>query len=267
MAISAQSADESTRIWYNTLTDGVTLPRDFLLPLKEMEISEFIEVQIEVMRSSSLANSKLLPLIEIAIVASVFFDDDVSRMSTTELRAITQINWKKAAIASNIIRVSRGGDDVMKQFEAVGGDRHVNRVVDILTLQYSSIKPDDVGEKVRSYVLHHIGGECGYIVNELLGQTAQSHAQKDIRFVNAIKRIMVGKNVEHGTTLSRWFNETASNDTPKKKAPKKKTPKKKTPKKRKSSVNKQEITPKRGVRESHSRRAKKTVKYYSSESE
>ena len=114
-------------------------------------------------------------------------------------------------------------------------------------------------------MLHHIGGETGYIVNELLGQTAQSHAQKDTQFVDAINTIMVGKKLEHGTTLSRWFNETVSNNTSKKKAPKKKTSKK-TPMKRKSSVNKQEITPKRGVRESRSRRAKKNVKYYSSES-
>eukprot|EP00984_Skeletonema_dohrnii_P014012 scaffold5861_cov98-Skeletonema_dohrnii-CCMP3373.AAC.10 len=263
MAISAHSTDASTRNWYNTLTEDLTLPRDFLLQLKEMELSEFIEVQIEVMRSSSLANSKLLPLIEIGIVASVFFDDDVSRMSSTELCAISQINEKKAAISSNIFRVSRGGEDMIKRFESVGGDRHVNRVIEVLALQYGNIKAEDwssVEEKVRTYVLYHIGGECGYLVNELLGQTAQSHKQKDTKFVNAINTIMLGKNVKHGTTLSRWLTETASNDTPKKKKPKK-IPKKKTPKKRKPSGEKQENTTKR-LRIIYDRPAKKPVKYY-----
>ncbi len=206
MNLSAQSPDESTKLSYKTLTENVGLPKSFLLPLKEMELAEFVEVLIEVLRSSALQGTKVVPIIEMAIVATVFFGGDVGRMTAVQLRAITQISWKKSVIIRNAISVATGKDDD-KSF-CVGGDVHVIDVFDYFAYKIleegSEIRKEWGKDSVKKkkyiwYMMHNIGVEVGGFMNELLGQTSQLKNDKPL--IDIMRKEMTDKNKAWGEAM------------------------------------------------------------------
>ncbi len=211
MAISAQSADSKTKECYNSLMEGVVTPLDFLLPLKDLELSEFIEANLEILRKASMSGAKLLALIECPVVSIVYFDGDVGRMNPEELRGFEQIGYKKAAIISNVMASLNNGIG----FCSVGGDTHVIRVLEIFLKKFGikDHKKFLQNEMKKEYILHHIGKEVGFFTNEVLAQFGQLLAIKkslesaELKVLLRIKESMVKKNAQYEDIFDEWEAE------------------------------------------------------------
>lgn len=199
MALSSQSADSSTKEYYNLLLHEVYTPREFLNPLSEMEFLEFFEVNYEILRRSSMAATKLLSVIQYAVVSLVLFDGDIAKMSDVEMRSISQISQKKQAITKNIVDPS--------SFSQVGGDIHVTNF-----LKASAAIKDPsltLTEEAILYILSNIEPGVGYVMNELLGQCAQLFNSKEtqIQEKNLIRKIiesMKEKEVSYSSIFEKW---------------------------------------------------------------
>ena len=116
-------------------------------------------------------------------------------MTSSEMRAIRQINWKKQAITQNVIASTMKGEE-LKRFAAVGGDRHVNKVIEIIAVIAGVVNKGEWTEAYNLYVLHNIGAKVGYFTNEVLAQYGQlkkgkTAGQKDM--VKNIRSIMAKK--------------------------------------------------------------------------
>lgn len=196
IAMSTESKDATTKRIFNSISHGANTPLQFLAPLKEVELTEFIEVYIEILRDSSLQASRFHPVIEYAIVSLVLFDGDVGKMTSSEMRAIRQINWKKQAITQNVIASTMKGEE-MKRFAAVGGDIHVNTFVEIIAIIAGVVdNKEDWVKAYNLYVLHHIGPEVGYFTNEVLaqyGQLKKGKTEGQVDMVKNIRRTMIKK--------------------------------------------------------------------------
>lgn len=206
MAISQESADRKTKRVFNSLVEGAHTPLDFLMPLKELELTEFLEVLCEIAREASLAASRILPVIELAVTSIVLFGGDVGRMSSIEMRAITQISWKKQAITQNVIASTQIGKE-MSGYTQVGGDVHVKRVIAAMVQRAKWVKMTSNWTADHDlYVLHNIGAEVGYYTNELLAQFGQlingTQEMKDLTV--RIKLSMGKKNEEYKAIFSKW---------------------------------------------------------------
>lgn len=209
MAISAQSTDTKTKECYNSLMEGVVTPLDFLLPLKDLELSEFIEVLLEIMRKASMSGSKILPLIECPVVSIIFFDGDIRNMNPDDLRGFEQIGYKKTAIISNVMASLNNGNG----FCSVGGDTHVIRVLGLLLKKFRITNdPKEFlnNEMKKEYILHNIGKDVGFFTNEVLAQYGQllaiikSLEQAELNVLFGIKARMVDKNATYKYIFDKW---------------------------------------------------------------
>lgn len=226
IAISQASEDKVTNRNYNQIMDGINTPLDFLKQLREMEIAEMIEVLYEIMRGGGgLMGSRALAVIELAVISVVLFDGDVGNMSEEDLRSITQMGFKKQAIIQNVIASMKPEKEATDGFSQVGGDTHVNRVIEIIAklIWKKGLKKKKSGgcnddnwgtiwkDEHLKYVLHHICHETGYFTNELLaqyGQLLKGHSDQQQGLVDIIRKTMEGKNEDYETVFVEWWKES-----------------------------------------------------------